>query len=145
MKIHELSPSRESRKKKKRLGRGSGSGKGGTSGRGTKGQNAHASKGLPSGFEGGQMPFQRRIPKRGFTNIFKKQYEIINLKDLERFGPGEKIDKEFLQERGMIRKGRKLKLLGKGETSHSLTIKVDSASRKAKGKVESAGGKVETG
>jgi large subunit ribosomal protein L15 len=143
MKIHELRPAEGSRKRRRRVGRGEGSGSGKTSGRGTKGQNSRSGGGVSLGFEGGQMPLQRRIPKRGFTNIFKKQYEIINVKDLRSFTSGETIDRERLREAGLVRRSVGVKLLGVGEISEPLTIRVDRVSRSAREKIESAGGKVE--
>ncbi len=143
MKIHELRPAEGSRKRRRRVGRGEGSGSGKTSGRGTKGQNSRSGGGVSLGFEGGQMPLQRRIPKRGFTNIFKKQYEIINVKDLKGFTSGETIDGERLREAGLVRRSVGVKLLGVGEISEPLTIRVDKVSRSAREKIESAGGKVE--
>lgn len=143
MKIHELRPAEGSRKRRRRVGRGEGSGSGKTSGRGTKGQNSRSGGGVSLGFEGGQMPLQRRIPKRGFTNIFKKQYEIINVKDLKGFTSGETIDRERLREAGLVRRSVGVKLLGVGEISEPLTIRVDKVSRSAREKIESAGGKVE--
>jgi large subunit ribosomal protein L15 len=143
MKLHELRPPEGSRKKRRRVGRGEGSGRGKTAGRGTKGQNARSGGGVSVGFEGGQMPLQRRIPKRGFTNIFGKEYEIINVKDLRNFASGETIDREKLREAGLIKKSVGLKLLGVGEISHPLTIRVDMVSRTAREKIESVGGTVE--
>ena len=143
MKLHELRPAEGSRKKRRRVGRGEGSGSGKTAGRGTKGQNSRSGGGVRLGFEGGQMPLQRRIPKRGFTNIFGKKYEIINVKDLRNFASGETIDREKLREAGLIKKSVGLKLLGVGEISHPLTIKIDKVSRAAREKIESAGGTVE--
>lgn len=143
MKLNELMPSRGMRKKRKRVGRGEGSGRGGTSGRGTKGQNARSGGGAPLGFEGGQMPLQRRIPKRGFTNIFKKHYELINIKDLTAFTSGETVDSDGLRKAGLLKGAQLVKLLGAGEISQPLTIRVNKASKTAKEKIESAGGKVE--
>jgi len=143
MKLHELRPAEGSRKKRRRVGRGEGSGSGKTAGRGTKGQNSRSGGGVSLGFEGGQMPLQRRIPKRGFTNMFEKVYEIINVKDLRNFASGETIDREKLREAGLVKKSVGLKLLGVGEISHPLTIKVDKVSRAAREKIESVGGTVE--
>ncbi len=143
MKLHELRAPEGSRKKRRRVGRGEGSGRGKTAGRGTKGQNARSGGGVSVGFEGGQMPLQRRIPKRGFTNIFGKKYEIINVKDLRNFASGETIDREKLREAGLVKKSVGLKLLGVGDISHPLTIRVDKVSRTAREKIESAGGTVE--
>lgn len=143
MEIYELKPPKGSRKKRKRVGRGAGSGWGKTSGRGTKGQNSRSGGGVSVGFEGGQMPLQRRIPKRGFTNIFKKQYEIINIKDLMRFNSGETVDTDTLIKSGLIKKVMAVKLLANGDISYPINIIVNNVSRAAKEKIESAGGKVE--
>jgi large subunit ribosomal protein L15 len=143
MKLHELMTPKGSRKKRKRLGRGVGSGSGKTAGRGTKGQNSRSGGGVPLGFEGGQMPLQRRIPKRGFTNIFRKQYEIINVRDLKHFKSGEIVDRDTLLRAGLLKKAGAIKLLGEGDLSYPLDIKVNKVSRAAKEKIESAGGKVE--
>ncbi len=143
MRLHELTSAKGSRKKRKRVGRGQGSGSGETAGRGTKGQNSRSGSGLPLGFEGGQMPLQRRVPKRGFTNIFKKQFEIVNIRDLKRFKSGETVDRDTLLKAGLLKKARAIKLLGQGEISYPLNIKVDKVSQAAREKIESAGGKVE--
>ncbi|MEA3361538.1 MAG: 50S ribosomal protein L15 [Thermodesulfobacteriota bacterium] len=143
MEIYELKPPKGSRKKRKRVGRGAGSGWGKKSGRGTKGQNSRSGGGVSVGFEGGQMPLQRRIPKRGFTNIFKKQYEIINIKDLMRFNSGETVDTGTLIKSGLIKKVMAVKLLANGDISYPINIIVNNVSRAAKEKIESAGGKVE--
>ncbi|NOQ96266.1 MAG: 50S ribosomal protein L15 [Desulfobacterales bacterium] len=143
MKLHELISPNGSRKKVKRIGRGGGSGRGKTAGRGTKGQNSRSGGGVNVGFEGGQMPLQRRIPKRGFTNIFKKQYEIINIRDLKDLASGETIDRDTLCKAGLLKKPVAVKLLGIGEISRSLTIKLDKVSQAAKEKIESVGGTVE--
>lgn len=144
MRIHDLSPREGSRKNRKRVGRGPGSGHGKTSCRGQKGQKSRSGGSIPPGFEGGQMPLQRRLPKRGFTNTAKKRYAIINLKDLGRFEPNTELDAAALKESGLvghIRDG--VALLGDGDISHPLTVKVHRASRKAIEKMEAAGGKVE--
>ncbi|MBU2499357.1 MAG: 50S ribosomal protein L15 [Proteobacteria bacterium] len=144
MRIHDLSPSEGSRKKRKRVGRGPGSGHGKTSCRGHKGQKARAGGSISPGFEGGQMPLQRRLPKRGFTNIFKKDYALINIRDLSRFSPNETLDVTALKNAGLVKKvGDGVKLLGKGEISHPLVLKVHKVSKTAKEKIEAAGGKVE--
>jgi large subunit ribosomal protein L15 len=144
MRINDLAPMKGSRRPKKRVGRGPGSGHGKTSCRGHKGQNARSGGGTPPGFEGGQMPLQRRLPKRGFTNIFKKEYALINIKDLKRFEPSASIDAQLLKNTGMIKSAKKMvKLLGVGEIAHPLVIKVNKASKKAVQKIEAAGGKVE--
>ena len=144
MKIHELSPAEGSRKKRKRVGRGQGSGHGGTACRGNKGQKSRSGGGVRPGFEGGQMPMQRRLPKRGFTNIFKKQYNIINVKDLNRFEANANLDAEALKKAGLVKKLKHgVKLLGNGDISHPLFIKAHKVSKTAKEKIEAAGGKVE--
>lgn len=144
MKIHELSPAEGSRKKRKRVGRGQGSGYGGTAGRGHKGQKSRSGGGPRPGFEGGQMPLQRRLPKRGFVNIFRKQFSIINIKDLSRFDANANLDTEALKEAGLVTKMKDgIKLLGNGDISHPLFIKVHKVSKTAKDKIEAAGGKVE--
>jgi len=144
IKIHELAPAEGSKKKRKRVGRGPGSGHGKTSCRGHKGQNARSGGGTPPGFEGGQMPLQRRVPKRGFTNIFKKQYNIINVRDLNRFEPDSSLDKESLIAAGLVKRKRDdVKLLGDGDISHAVVIKVSKASQIARQKIEAAGGKIE--
>jgi large subunit ribosomal protein L15 len=143
MKINELSPPGGSRSNKKRVGRGPGSGHGKTSCRGHKGQRSRSGGGPRPGFEGGQMPLQRRLPKRGFTNIFKKQYAVININDLNRFAPDSSLDVEVLKEAGLFKKVRDgVKLLGNGEISHPVVIKVHKVSRTAQEKIEAAGGKV---
>ena len=143
MKLHELMAQRGSGKKRKRVGRGEGSGRGKTAGRGTKGQNSRSGGGVPLGFEGGQMPLQRRIPKRGFTNIFKKQYKIINIKDLKHFKADEIVDRDALLKAGLLKKAKAVKLLGQGDISYPLDIKVNKVSQAAREKIESAGGKVD--
>jgi len=144
MRIQELSPLQRSRKSRKRVGRGVGSGHGRTSCRGHKGQKARSGGTIVPGFEGGQMPLQRRLPKRGFTNIFRKEVAVVNLKDLNRFEASDIVDLAALKRVGLVRKGEeKVKILGKGEVAQPLTLKVDQVSRTAKEKIESAGGKVE--
>ena len=144
MKLNELSPAPGSHKSARRLGRGVGSGSGKTAGRGTKGYNSRSGGGVRPGYEGGQMPIQRRLPKRGFTNIFRKKIAVINIRDLSRFESGSVVDEKALSEAGLI-KGRRdgVKLLGKGEISHALEIKVNLVSKSAREKIEAAGGKVE--
>ncbi|MBW1731685.1 MAG: 50S ribosomal protein L15 [Deltaproteobacteria bacterium] len=144
MKIHELSPPEGSRKKRKRVGRGPGSGHGKTSCRGHKGQKARSGGGPSPGFEGGQMPLHRRLPKRGFTNIFRTEYATVNVKDLERFEANATVDVATLKEAGLIKKLKDgVKLLGDGELSKPLIVKVHKASVSARQKVEAAGGRVE--
>ncbi len=144
MELHDLSPLPGSKKKSKRIGRGEGSGWGKTSGRGHKGQKARSGGGVGPGFEGGQMPLQRRLPKRGFTNIFKKTYALVNLGDLKTFAAGSVIDAQALAAAGLIRKeSLPVKLLAKGEIDRPLTIKVQASSEKAAELVKAAGGSVE--
>ena len=144
MKIHELAPAKGSRNKRKRVGRGQGSGLGGTAGRGHKGQKSRSGGGPRPGFEGGQMPLQRRLPKRGFTNIFRKQFAIINIKDLNRFEANADLDTDAFKEAGLIKKMENgVKLLGNGDIDFPLNIKVHKTSKTAKEKIEAAGGKVE--
>jgi large subunit ribosomal protein L15 len=144
MRLNELSPARGSRKDKKRVGRGPGSGWGTTAGRGTKGENARSGGGVAPGFEGGQMPLQRRMPKRGFTNIFAKKIAAVNIRDLAGFESGSVVDEEQLRKRGLIKnRVDGIKLLGLGDVSHPLTVKVNQVSRSARAKIETAGGTIE--
>jgi large subunit ribosomal protein L15 len=144
MKLHELSPPNGSRKSRKRLGRGVGSGKGKTAGRGTKGQNSRSGGGVRPGFEGGQMPIHRRLPKRGFTNIFKKKIAVINIRDLSTFESGSVVDEAALVRMGLVKGQRDgIKLLGQGEIKIPLTIKINGVSNGAMDKIVAAGGKVE--
>ncbi len=144
MKLNELSPARGSRKAPRRLGRGVGSGRGKTAGRGTKGYNSRSGGGVRPGYEGGQMPLHRRLPKRGFANIFGKNIAVINIRDLARFDKGTVVDEVALVEAGLV-KGKRdgIKLLGQGEIKHSLDVKVDLISKSAREKIEAVGGKVE--
>lgn len=144
MKLNELKAPPGTNKRTKRVGRGPGSGHGKTSTRGHKGQKARSGGGVRPGFEGGQMPLQRRVPKRGFTNIFKKEYAIVNVKDLNVFEDGSEITPEVLLEAGMISKVLcGVKLLGDGELQKKLTIKVHKVSGQAEEKVKAQGGRVE--
>ena len=144
MKIHELSPADGSRKTRKRVGRGPGSGHGKTSCRGHKGQKSRSGGGPRPGFEGGQMPLQRRLPKRGFTNIFKKRYNLINIRDLNRFEPNASLDIEALKKAGLVKKLEDgIKLLGNGEVAFPVFIKVHKVSNSAREKIEALGGTVE--
>lgn len=144
MKLSELSPAPGSSKKRKRVGRGDGSGHGKTSGRGHKGQGARSGGGTRPGFEGGQMPLQRRLPKRGFHNPFRIAMAIVNLDQLENFPEGSEVTPDALAERGLVRgKNRRVKVLGDGLLSKALTIKAHGFSAKAKEKIEASGGKVE--
>jgi large subunit ribosomal protein L15 len=144
MKLNELSPAKGSRKSRKRLGRGVGSGKGKTAGRGTKGHNSRSGGGVRPGFEGGQMPLHRRLPKRGFTNIFRKKFVEINLRDLTNLESGSTVDEAALIRCGLV-KGKRdgIKLLGQGEVKHPLSVKINRISKKARQKIEAAGGTVE--
>ena len=144
MDLSSLSPLPGSRKKAKRIGRGEGSGWGKTSGRGHKGQKSRSGGGVSPGFEGGQMPLQRRLPKRGFTNIFKKTYALVNLGALKTFEAGSLVDGRALAAAGLIRKETlPVKLLAKGTLDKPLTIKVEAASAKAAELVKAAGGTLE--
>jgi large subunit ribosomal protein L15 len=144
MKLNELAPQKGAKKSRKRLGRGPGSGNGTTAGKGSKGLNARSGGGVRPGFEGGQMPIHRRLPKRGFNNIFKKKTAIVNICDLSRFESGAVVDISAVYEKGLVRgRNDKVKLLSKGEINYPLTIKVHEASKGAKAKIEAAGGKIE--
>ena len=146
MNIHELSPAPNSTKKARRVGRGIGSGLGKTSGRGQKGQNARSGGGVRPGFEGGQMPLIRRLPRRGFNNYeFKKNYTIINVCDLEKLEDGAVVDATLLKEKRIISKIEKygLKVLGNGELTKKLTVKAAVFTKTAQEKIEKAGGKIE--
>lgn len=144
MKLNELSPPKGARKARKRLGRGVASGWGKTAGRGNKGQKARSGGGVRPGFEGGQMPVHRRLPKRGFTNIFAKKIAAINVRDLARFEAGAVVDVNALKEAKLV-KGHVdgVKILGHGEISNAITVKADQWSESAKEKIEKAGGKIE--
>lgn len=144
MRLDELKPSEGSRFESKRVGRGIGSGTGKTSGKGHKGQNARSGGGVRPGFEGGQMPLYRRLPKRGFTNIFAKKYVTINVEVLEKFENGAEVTAEALKEAGIISKTLDgVKILGRGELTKSLNVKVAGYTESAKEKIEKAGGKAE--
>ena len=144
MKIHELSPAEGARKKRKRVGRGPGSGHGKTSCRGHKGQKARSGGGPAPGFEGGQMPLHRRLPKRGFTNLFRTEYTTVNIKDLGRFDANTTVDVNALKQAGLIKNIKDgVKLLGDGDINKPLTVKVHRVSISARQKIESAGGRVE--
>ena len=146
MRLDELAPAEGSRKKRKRVGRGIGSGVGKTSGKGHKGQKARSGGGVRPGFEGGQMPLQRRVPKRGFNNIFAKRYATINVGGLDRFDEGSKIDVEKLMEMGIVKKKHcGLKVLGNGNVSKKFEVTAVKFSKSAVEKIESAGGKVNIG
>jgi len=144
MKLHELSPAPGATKETKRIGRGHGSGQGKTAGKGHKGQKARSGGGVRPGFEGGQTALARRIPKRGFNNIFATEYAIVNVKDLERFTDGTVVDTELLKASGLVKKELDgVKILGNGELTKNLTVKAAKFSAAAKEKIEKAGGKAE--
>ncbi len=144
MKLFELNATPGATKEAYRKGRGAGSGNGKTAGRGHKGQKARSGGGVRPGFEGGQMPLQRRLPKRGFTNIFAKEYASVNVEALERFDNGSVITAEVLKEAGVIKKTFDgLKVLGDGELTKNLTIKAAKFTKAAQEKIEKAGGKAE--
>jgi large subunit ribosomal protein L15 len=141
MKLHELSPAKGSKHARKRVGRGPGSGLGKTSGRGEKGQKSRTGYSRRPGFEGGQMPLVRRVPKRGFTNIWKTEYAVVNLAQLA--GLDGDVTPEVLVERGLVRAGRKVKVLGDGEIGKPLRVVADKFSKSAREKIEGAGGRCE--
>jgi large subunit ribosomal protein L15 len=144
MKLNELSPAKGSRKAPNRLGRGVGSGTGKTAGRGTKGFNSRSGGGVRPGYEGGQMPLHRRLPKRGFANIFRNNIAVINIRDLRRFDKGSVVDEAALVQAGLVSgKIDGIKLLGHGEIDYALDIKLSKISKSAREKIEAAGGKVE--
>ncbi|UCF70360.1 MAG: 50S ribosomal protein L15 [candidate division WOR-3 bacterium] len=143
MKLNELRPSKGATKKPKRVGRGPGSGHGKTSTRGHKGHQQRSGFRKKLGFEGGQMPLTIRIPKRGFINVFKEQYEIVNLESLNKFEPNTEITPELLKVKGLIRGRNKVKILGNGELSIPLTVKAHRFSKSAREKILKANGKAE--
>ena len=145
MKLHELNPSEGAFKTRKRVGRGPGSGLGKTSGKGHKGQNARSGGGVRPGFEGGQLPLFRRLPKRGFSNApFKTRYAVINLSDLNKFEDGALITPELLKEMGILKNQLDgVKVLAKGSLEKKLTVKANKFSNKAKEEIEAKGGKAE--
>lgn len=144
MQLHELAPVAGSTKEPKRKGRGHGTGNGKTAGRGHKGQKARSGGGVRPGFEGGQMPLARRIPKRGFNNIFATRYAFVNVSALDVFADGDVIDAAKLQEKGLINKVYDgVKILGNGEIGKKLTVQAAKFSQAAKEKIEAAGGKAE--
>jgi len=144
MKLSELRPAEGAKTQRKRVGRGKGSGLGKTAGKGHKGLRARSGGGTKPGYEGGQMPMQRRLPKRGFTNIFRKEWTVVNVKELNRFEAGTVVDVESLRAEGLVRAATAgVKLLGGGEIDRRLVVKVDRASRTAVEKIRAAGGTVE--
>jgi large subunit ribosomal protein L15 len=143
MNLSSLKPPAGSRKKRKRVGRGDGSGHGGTSCKGAKGQNARSGGGVSPGFEGGQMPLARRLPKRGFRNVFRKEIIAINIEQLKGFPAGSVIDEDSLIQAGFVkRKGDGIKILGKGDLDYPLSLRVNMVSRGARSKIEAAGGSI---
>lgn len=143
MKLHELAPANGARKGNKRLGRGEGSGHGKTAGRGHKGHKARSGGGPRPGFEGGQMPIHRRLPKRGFKNLFGREVAVINVRDLTRFDSGATVDEAALRAAGLVKgKVDLIKLLGKGEITVPLTVQLPAVSAGARQKIEAAGGTI---
>jgi large subunit ribosomal protein L15 len=144
MNLHELSPAKGSKKNRKRVGRGPGSGLGKTAGRGHKGQRSRAGFSAQAGFEGGQMPLVRRVPKRGFTNIFRKEYAVVNLGRLaelaESLDAGTALTPEVMVAQGAVRSGQPVKVLGDGELSQAVTVHAHKFSKSAREKIEGAGG-----
>lgn len=144
MKLHELAPAEGSKKRRTRVGRGLGSGLGKTSGRGQKGQNSRSGGGVRSGFEGGQMPLYRRLPKRGFKNVFAKEYAEVNISQLNRFEDGAVVDRVSLIEAGILKNVRDgIRILGNGELEKKLTVIANGFTKTAEEKIVAAGGKVE--
>jgi large subunit ribosomal protein L15 len=144
MNLNELAPAKGQRKAKKRVGRGVASGWGKTAGRGNKGQNCRSGGGVRPGYEGGQMPIHRRLPKRGFKNPFKRYYAIVNVRELNRFDADSVIDEVALIQMGLVKGDRDgIKLLGEGDIQTPVTVRVDKVSDAAKKKIEAAGGKIE--
>lgn len=143
MKMHELRAPEGAAKNPKRKGRGTGSGQGKTAGRGMNGQNSRSGGGTRLGFEGGQMPLYRRIPKRGFTNIWKKQWEIVNIESLNAFEDGTEVTPDLLLKTGLTKKPADVKVLGDGTLEKKITVKAHKFSKSAIEKIESAGGKAE--
>ena len=145
MKLTDLRPAKGAKSARKRIGRGEGSGLGKTSGKGHKGLKARSGGGTKPGYEGGQMPLQRRLPKRGFVNVFRQEMAVVNVKELNRFEAGSVVDAEALRREGLVKGSCPggVKLLGNGEVTRKLTVKVDRASKSAVEKVLAAGGTVE--
>ncbi len=144
MKLTDLRPAKGAKSARKRVGRGEGSGLGKTSGKGNKGLRARSGGGSKPGYEGGQMPLQRRLPKRGFVNVFREEIAVVNVKELNRFAPGSVVDADALRREGLLKGScAGVKLLGDGEVTRKLTVKVDRASKTAIEKIKAAGGAVE--
>jgi large subunit ribosomal protein L15 len=142
--LGQLKPPRGAKKGPKRIGRGPGSGHGKTAGKGHKGQKARSGAPIRPGFEGGQMPLQRRLPKRGFRNIFKKRYALVHIRDLNRFSAGGVVDVEALRKAGLVKKASDaVKIVGDGELTIALTVRAHAVTEAARKKIEAASGKVE--
>ncbi len=145
MDLSHLKPAAGSTKNRKRIGRGPGSGQGKTAGRGHKGEGSRSGATLSPGYEGGQMPLARRLPKRGFHNPFRTEYQVVNLRSLERFEAGTRVDAEVLRRSGLVRGKKKIKILANGELAKALTVRADAFSRQAREKITAAGGVAEVG
>ena len=144
MRLNDLAPEKGQRKNRKRVGRGVGSGSGKTAGRGSKGQNCRSGGGVRPGYEGGQMPIHRRLPKRGFKNHFKKVFSIVNVQDLNRFEAQSVIDEVAWITSGLVKGDRDgIKMLGKGDVAVPVTVRINKISESARQKIEAAGGKIE--
>lgn len=143
MRLNELKPAPGARQERKRVGRGIGSGTGKTSTRGHKGQWARSGGGKGPQFEGGQTPLVRRLPKRGFNNVFREAFEVVNVGELERFAPETVVTAELLRQERLVRRPGRIKVLGEGELTKALTVQVDAVSKSAAEKIAQAGGKVE--
>jgi len=144
MRLNDLAPEKGQRKSRKRIGRGVGSGFGKTAGKGSKGQNCRSGGGVRPGYEGGQMPIHRRLPKRGFKNHFKKTFAIVNVQDLNRFESQSVVDEVALIKCGLIKGDRDgIKMLGKGDVTVPVTVRINNISDSARRKIEGAGGKIE--
>lgn len=143
LKLNTLAPSEGARKNKKRVGRGPGSGSGKTAARGHKGARSRTGYSAKPGFEGGQMPLHRRLPKRGFTNIFKSEWTIVTLDDLNRFEAGALVDRQALVEAGVVKKDGLIKVLANGDVTKAISVKVDKVSQGARERILAAGGQIE--
>ena len=143
LKLNTLAPSEGARKNKKRVGRGPGSGSGKTAARGHKGARSRTGYSAKPGFEGGQMPLHRRLPKRGFTNIFKSEWTIVTLDDLDRFEAGTLVDRQALVEAGVVKKDGLIKVLANGDVTKAISVKVDNVSQGARERILAAGGQIE--
>ncbi len=143
MQLDSMKPAPGSRRKRKRIGRGPGSGNGKTAGRGHKGQGSRSGGGVKPGFEGGQMPIARRLPKRGFSNPNRVEYQVVNLADLAAFDVGSVVDLDALRDSGMAARRKPVKILGSGKLEHALTVRADAFSKSAVAAIEAAGGKTE--